>query len=188
MWETWAIRMCIDNLPMQTYGVEYSHVCGQVIGYLAQTPDAFGQYSTYPRGTTIDSIYVDGVSLTHGQSPRHHIWTFVGVTDEFSDIHGCPCTLPDNPYPGTIPSFVGQDYFCDTGTRERWQFIFYPNDPLWDGQGCGGTSICCEFNNLPWFCKQLPQPTTDDIELRICADQQTWDEDTPIEQVEIYIR
>ena len=24
-----------------------------------------------------------------------------------------------------------------------------------------------EFNNPPWFCKQLPEPTTEDIEIRI---------------------
>ena len=171
----------------QTYGVEYSNVCGRVIGYQDKSPDAFGQI----RETTIDSNYVDGVSLTHGQSLRQHIWTFAGAVDE-SPRHIdsiCPCTRPDISYTGTIPSFVGQDYFCDTGSRGAFQFVFYPDDPLWNGQGCGDISTCCEFNNPPWFCKQLPQPTTDDIELRICGNQSVeGDEDTPIEQVEIYIR
>ena len=49
-------------------------------------------------------------------------------------------------------------------------------------------STCCSFNNPPWFCKELPQPTRDDIELRLCADQATSDEDTPLEVVEIYIQ
>ena len=31
---------------------------------------------------TIDSSYVDGVSLTHGQTPRKHIWTFAAAHDE----------------------------------------------------------------------------------------------------------
>ena len=53
--------------------------------------------------------------------------------------------------------------------------------------GCGGTSTCCQFNNPPWFCKQLPQPTTDDIELRLCANGSYFnDEDIAIEQVELY--
>ena len=174
---------CVST-TLPTYGVEYSHVCGRVIGYQDKTPDAFNQVSE----TTIDSNYVDGVSLTHGQSPRQHIWTYVAAADE-SGTHGdCPCTRPDLTYTGEIPSFIGQNYFCDTGSRDAHQYIFYPNDPLWDGQGCGGTSTCCEFNNPPWFCKQLPQPTTDDIELRLCGNQLTSDEDTPIEQVEIYIR
>ena len=190
------LRMCGRPGPagcvsttFQTYGVEYSHVCGRVIGYQDQTPAAF--VSGHPgesKATTIDSFYVDGVSLTYGQSPRQHIWTFAGAADELTDIFGCPCTRSDISYTGKIPSFVGQDYFCDTGSREAHQHnVFYADDPLWDGQGCGGTSTCCEFNNPPWFCKQLPQPTTDDIELRICGDLTTSDEDTPIEQIEIYV-
>ena len=171
------------STTFQTYGVEYSHVCGRVIGYQHGTPDAF-------LGSNIDSTYVDGISLTHGQSPRKHIWTFAGALDEIGSARAsiCPCTQSDIPYTGpTIPSFVGQDYFCDTGSRNAFQLIFYPDDPLWDGQGCGGTSTCCEFNNPPWFCKQLPLPTTDDIELRLCGDEATNNEDTPIEQVEIYV-
>ena len=180
------------SITFLTYGVEYSHVCGRVIGYQDGSPDAFGQYTNHPGGTEIDSVYVDGVSLTYGQTPRQHIWTFAGAVEESTRDSAlqyiCPCTRPGISYTGTIPSFVGQDYFCDTGSREAVGPIFYHNDPLWDGQGCGGNSTCCEFNNPPWFCKQLPQPTTDDIELRICGDEITSSEDTPIEQVEIYIR
>ena len=188
------LRMCGRPGPagcvsttFQTYGVEYFHVCGRVTGYQLRTPDAFGQDKL--RGTTIDTIYVDGVSLTHGRSPRQHIWTFVGAHDEIGEYgHNiCPCTQSEIPYTGTIPSFVGQDYFCDTGSREAWSHTFYPNDPLWDGQGCEGNSTCCEFNNPPWFCRQLPQPTTDDIELRLCGDEPTDNEDILLELVEIYV-
>ena len=38
------------------------------------------------------------------------------------------------------------------------------------------------------FCKQLPQSTTDNIELRLCGDEVISNEDTPIEIVEMYIR
>ena len=48
-------------------------------------------------------------------------------------------------------------------------FIFYPNDILWDGQNCTSTSTCCQLNNPPWFTKNLPNATTDDIELRLCT-------------------
>ena len=186
------MRMCGRPGPVgcvsatfQTYGVEYSHVCGLVTGYQDSSPDAFGG----AQGKTIDSTYVDGVSLTHGQSPRQHIWTFVGARDESPMYRGstCPCTRTDNLFTGTIPSFVGQDYFCDTASRGSLRHQFFPNDPLWDGQGCGSNSTCCEFNNPPWFCKQLPQPTTDDIELRLCGNENTNNEDTPIEHVEIYV-
>ncbi len=172
-----------------TYGVEYSKVCGRIIAYQSSTSDGFNPYSD-DRTVSIDDVYVDGVSLTHGQLPRQHIWTFANAIDETqSDDEVCPCTRPDLPYTGVVPPFIGQDYFCETGSRQAFRDDrFYSDDPLWDGQGCGGTSTCCEFNNPPWFCKQLPQMTTDDIELRICSDQDIDDEETPIEIIEMYIR
>ena len=170
-----------------TYGVEYSKVCGRIIAYQSISPDAFRPYSEN-RALSIDDGYVDGVSLTHGQSPRQHIWTFANALDETrSNNFACPCTRSDRPYTGVVPPFIGQDYFCETGSREILRYIFYHDDPLWDGQGCGGNSTCCEFNNPPWFCKQLPQPTTDDIELRLCGNKDIVDEDTPIEIAELYI-
>ena len=53
-------------LPVQ--GVEYSQVCGKIIGYKDKTTGAFG-------GSVrdIDTTYVDGISL---MNPRNHIWTF----------------------------------------------------------------------------------------------------------------
>ena len=43
-----------------------------------------------------------------------------------------------------------------------WPSVLYSNDPLWDGQDCNGREhTCCDPPNLPWFCKELPQPTTD---------------------------
>ena len=136
--------------------------------------------------------YIDGISLTHRQSPRKHIWTFAAAIDEYPRLETystCPCThlYQDSHLMEPVPPFVKEDYFCATGSRNPYEQIFYPDDPLWNGQGCGGTSTCCEFNNPPWFCKQLPQPTTDDIELRSCTNQGIFDEDTPLEIVEIYV-
>ena len=179
---------CVST-TFPVHGIKYSQVCGRVIGYQDRSPDAFERYYYANRALIIDDYYVDGISLTHGQSPRQHIWTFAAALDETqSNIYTCPCTRPDLTYTGAVPTFIGQDYFCETGTRDSWEYIFYADDPLWNGQGCGGTSTCCSFNNPPWFCKQLPQPTTDDIELRLCADQEIVNEDTPLEIVEIYIK
>ena len=84
-------RLCAKNidgpgcssavLPVQ--GVQYSRVCGKVIGYQQGSPDAFHPYI---RGgqRTIDSRYVDGISLTHGTSPRKHIWTFVSALHKYN--------------------------------------------------------------------------------------------------------
>ena len=71
--------------------------------------------------------------------------------------------------------------------------IIYDN-PLWDGAGCGPDNTCCSLNNPPWFLKQLPSNTTDDIKMRMCRDQVfeprigIIDEDIPIEVIELYIR
>ena len=60
-----------------TNGVEYSHVCGKIVGYQYGPTAAFESYIfNLEYGNTIDEQYVTGVSLTHGQSPREHIWTF----------------------------------------------------------------------------------------------------------------
>ena len=165
-------------------GIEYSHVCGKIIGYQVGTPEAFNGQSGI-----IDSQYVNGISLTYGAPPRQHIWTLTGAraeeTASVSDI--CPCS-GNGTFTGTIPSFVGEDYFCDSALRNdtfAMSGVLYPNDPLWDGQGCGSTSTCCSFNNPPWFCKQFPYPTTDDIELRICGT--SMHNDSPFEIVELYI-
>ena len=178
---------CVST-TFPTHGVQYSRVCGRVIAYQYWSPNAFEPYYSN-RQLTIDDVYVEGVSLTHGQNPRKHIWTFAAALDEIrSDSNTCPCTKTDTAYTGAVPPFIGQDYFCDTASRNRYQYIFYLDDPLWDGAGCGGTSTCCSFNNPPWFCKQLPQPTTDDIELRLCADASPIiNEDIPLETIELYV-
>lgn len=170
-----------------TYGVEYSRVCGRIIAYQHHTTDAFRAYHR-DNTLTIDSTYIDGVSLTYGQSPRQHIWSFASAFSENpnSDELSCPCIRSDRTFTGTIPPFIGEDYFCDTGVGGLNQFHAF--DPIWDGQGCPSSSnACCQFNSPPWFCKQLPQPTTEDIELRICGSESNRSEGTPIEQIEIYI-
>ena len=140
------------------------------------------------RALTLDGHYVDGVSITHGH-PRRHIWTFAAAHDEQRhNKYACPCTKTDTTYFGVIPPFLGNDYFCETGSRNGAELMFYPDDPLWDGRGCGSTSSCCSFNSPPWFCKELPQPTTDNIEVRVCADQIAADEDITIKVIELYVQ
>ena len=178
---------CVST-TFPVHGVQYSRVCGRVIAYQDKTGEAFKSYY-YNRQVTIDGQYIDGVSLTHGQNPRKHIWTFAAALDETSsDQFTCPCTKTDTAYTGVVPPFIGQDYFCDSGSQSRYSLSFHLNNPLWDGAGCGPTSSCCSFNNPPWFCKQLPQPTTDDIELRLCNDESLNDEDIAIETIELYVQ
>ena len=191
-------RLCAMNIngvgcssaAISLHGVEYTHVCGKIVGYQQKTPDAFDPYYNN-RGSTIDDNYVDGISLTHGRNPRKHIWTFAAALHEV--ITGarqslCPCTNINNPMTIPIPSYVGSDYFCDTASESRYQYKFYPNDPLWDGRGCGRLNTCCSFNNPPWFMKELSSSTSNDIEMRLCADQPRTDEDINFESIELYVQ
>ena len=177
------------SIIFSSHGIEYSSVCGRVLGYQESGPTAFYPYHMNS-SITIDDNYIAGVSLTHGQSPRQHIWSFAAAVDENrANAASCPCSRTDTTYTGSVPSFVGQDYFCETGARPNWATgTFYFEDPLWDGQGCGSISTCCSFNNPPRFCKQLPQPTTDDIELRLCYAVDFTPKDILLEDAEIYVK
>ena len=162
--------------------------CGKVIGYQEASPDAFANY--YVRPNDINGAYVDRASLTHGHNPRHHIWTLTAALDEAGIIRHsiCPCTHRGGS-PAQLPSFIGSSYFCDTGSRGRYQIgTFYGDDPLWDGARCGGSSTCCSFNNPPWFMKQLSSSTSDDLELRVCRDEPRSNEDVGLKSVELYVQ
>ena len=176
-----------DSVTFTTHGVRYRQVCGRVRGYQFASPDAFKQIAHCPAPCTIDNPYVDGVSITHGASPRMHIWTYAaGYTENEVETATCPCTGSG----ASPPDFVGSDYYCESGlTTHPWDFVVYSDDPLWDGEDCDGLErTCCDPPNLPWFCKELPQPTTDNLEVRICGDENLSNEDTPIDLVQLYIQ
>ena len=199
-----SIRICgindfgagCSSAMFNVQGVTYGQVCGRIIGYQQGFTDAFATNSDILNGEKpIDAIYVDGVSLTHGSSPRKHIWTFASARDEVGMLPHtiCPCTNTNETASATPPpSFVGNDYFCDTGSTDSAHLnsssTFYADDPLWDGAGCGPANTCCSFNNPPWFLKQLPSTTADDIEMRICRDEHQTDERPFVEIIDLYIR
>ena len=171
-------------------GIEYSRVCGKIIAYQYASTDSFKGLNRSE--TTINDNYVDGISLTYG-SPRAHIWTFAAAPDELSTSasYSCPCinNITNNfESAARPPSFVGNDYFCDTAPAEAWQPRLYTDDPLWDGAGCGPANTCCSLNNPPWFLKQLPSTTTGNLEMRICRDETSTNENVLIETIELFIQ
>ena len=149
-------------------GIQYSRVCGKITAYHGGSLDAFDNLNRAARRYSIDSNYVDGVSLTHGRSPRRHLWTFAAGG-------WCPTHT-------AAPGFVGTDYFYDLDRSEPINL----RNPLWDGEDC--RNQCCPRNSPPWFHKQLPQPTTDDIEMRVCRDQERSNEDLAISSVDIFVQ
>ena len=171
-----------SSTVFNTLGVPYTEVCGFVAAYQYKTPDAF-------RGTgaLIDSTYLDGISLTYG-SPRKHIWSLAaGLRSGVNSALDCPCNTGGV---NTVPTFVGKDYYCESGNpTATYEFIFYPNDVLWDGKKCTlREPPCCKSPWLPYFRKNIGEVTTSSIELRLCHDEAFANEDVPIESYKFFVR
>ena len=191
LYESGDVRACgrsSDNAPgcqsikFPSNGISYSEVCGRVVGYQYGSPDAL-----HTATNNIDSYYVDGVSITQGY-PRKHIWTLInGILENNANFNNCPCNTP----PGEVlpPSFVGNDYFCESGNpNSDWPVILHPNDPLWDGEECGTQEgNCCAASGLPWFHKTF-NSTNEYLEVRVCGNEAITNEDTPISFYELYVK
>ena len=156
------IRTCVRNevsggcssVELSTANIQYSRACGRITAHQFDSVDGFNN-------ADINSIYLDGVSLTHGHGTsagRQHIWSFAAARSSCINCDG-----------HARPSSVGDDYFCGVA------------NPMW----CTGSDGCC---TTPYFLKTLPQPTTDDIEMRVCRSGDRDNEDIAIETVEIYVQ
>ena len=73
---------------------KYSQVCGQVVGYESGSMNSFAT-----NDETINDVYVDGISVTHG-NPRKHLWTYVVG---FTELDTSPC----NQCPGDRADWLG---------------------------------------------------------------------------------
>ena len=180
-----------SSVLFSTFGVPYQRVCGSIIGYQYSSPNAFFAHH-YDPSLTVEDAYLDGVSLTYGLSPRVHVWSFAAaISESVTENSICPCSNAGNfIIDSAVPSFVKQNYFCDTGSHgqsHHGQLIC--DRPLWDGAGCGDQSACCEHQNYsPWFCANLKASVTEDLELRVCGNEDTQNEDTPLESVYLYVQ
>ncbi len=165
-----TVRPGCTSITFPAHGVQYSKVCGQARAYQNKSSDAFAPYYLNP-SQTLEDLYVDVLTLTHGKPPRKHICTFAAAVDETQSNPGvCPCTKTDTPY----TPFIGTDYFYETGSRYQFQYgTFYDEDPLWDGEGCGPTSSCCQFNSPPWFCKEHISRAIDILAPEVCYHRQS---------------
>ena len=177
------------SVEFPSNGMSYSQVCGRVTGYQYYSPDAVNTYYG-SNHNNLNGDYVDGISITRG-SPRQHIWTLMAGNYENNDVYGsynCPCATDSTQQ---VQSFVGDHYFCESGIATgTYQQQLYTSDPLWDGQSCGSNeSPCCNVPGIPWFHRDYGNTTTTDyIELRVCGDEGTDNEDVPISYYEIYVQ
>uniref|UniRef100_A0A1X7TJV5 Fibrinogen C-terminal domain-containing protein n=1 Tax=Amphimedon queenslandica TaxID=400682 RepID=A0A1X7TJV5_AMPQE len=190
--ETQGIRACgrpytkkiwsCTSTFFQVEGFKYSQIHGKLVGYQVGSPDGIRSGPTI----NINSEYVDGFSLTYGRT-RKHIWTFIAGQENNGYRNYCPCAKWNANRRG-VPSFVGNDYYCEGGSDDipvKKKHI-YKNDPLWDGWGCGTSEkACCKPT---WFSKIINPPTSESIELRLCLDEGSNNEDVYLRGYEIYIR
>ena len=174
-----------SSTTFSSQGVKFEKVCGKVIGYQYYTPYGFGPARSTPG---INETYVDGVSLTHG-SPRQHVWTFADAADEtrFTDVT-CPCLRPSHTFTGVIPGFVGEDYYCEAGSRTKAQRRYTTLTTL-SGmvrgvrermsavkEDHGSVSSCLNQLRMTLRC------------MRVCTNSGNSDEDAVLEQIELYIQ
>ena len=186
--QNFSSRGCSSTV-FSTFGLNYYKVCGQIRGYQYHTPDAFE-----PLSVGIDSYYVDGISITYGQCPRKHVWTYAcGVNKDDINKYACPCNTGYSGGRNVSSSFVGNHYYCESGLDpgKTWPApVLYANDPLWDGKNCDNREAsCCTNSTMPWFHRVLDDIIDNDIELRVCANGNvSGDEDVPLDIIELYVR
>ena len=177
----------INNCGEATFDVDdiigaYTKICGRIIGFKRGTTEGFGKARI--ESTSLEEEYVDGVSITHGKNPRHHVWTFAaGLANpmrEFEQelLFACPCDILGSPL---NIDFIGNNYFCESGGTDSTS-----GNALWDGNGCFSNSSCCRFNVPPYFVVTLDNPTCDSIDVRMCASE--GGEGTPIQLIELYVK
>ena len=186
-------RFSCDSTTFNAPANGYTEVCGTIRAYQKAYTDAF--WASLGGGqNNIDSPYIDGISLTYGPAgSRRHIWTFAAAYSENDagahNSWNCACTDTRRNWPYAIPSFIGNNYFCDTGSSgTTTNGNTYISDPLWDGKGCGLYSTCCQLNNPPWFQTTLTQYTTADKELRLCNNGNSHNSDVVLYFADIYVK
>ena len=153
-------------------GMSYSQVCGRVHAQVSGSPDGFQYFGSRSLGVTLDQNYVDGVSLTYG-NPRSHIWTFTASVN----FAGGVCAVCDRKKPSYVDLFS-----CELVTRDNPQEFCSPGSSckqLWDG-----TNQCVGGGT---FYRILSEPTSEDIEMRVCRAQARHDEDILVTFVEIFV-
>lgn len=159
-----------------------SKICGRLKGY------QFGTTTAFTGEPSLDSVYLDGVSITIG-SPRRHLWSYSSGWR-----NSCPCNT--NSF-NNLPSFVNEHYYCETAeVGNNVKSRVYYNDPLWDGAQCDyneftDETMCCNGSSggiLPWFYRHFEGGVDVDdqlLELRICNSKYA---NTLIEVAEIYVK
>ena len=107
------------SVPLETYGVTYTDVCGSVRGYQAGATVAFDSKAD------INSPYLSGVSITRtvtGPEKRRHVFSLaVGEAEKSTSLYACPCNEGATSH--KPPAFVGDDYYCQLMFLQLQQYL-----------------------------------------------------------------
>ena len=106
------LKLVTQSTSLSMEGSIYSQVCGKMKAYQFGYTTGFAGYNL--GYSTVNDSYFSGVAVMYG-SPRQHIWSFVAGGWENYNYPlpvVCPCDIS---YNISIPSFVGDDYFCESG-------------------------------------------------------------------------
>ena len=159
------------SVPLETYGVTYTDVCGFVGGYQAGATAAFDSKAD------INSPYLSGVSITRtvtGPEKRRHVFSMAaGEAEKSTSQNACPCNAGATHKP---PAFVGDDYYCESGSPDVLKSTaLLRDDQLWDGDKLHHAETKCKKSLMPAFKHSISPPTSDQLELRLCRIKQKAD-------------
>ena len=153
--------------------IPYSRVGGRVRARQSGQPNGFQDFDG-PRSrgeVSLEDNYVDGISLTYGdEGNRTHIWTFAASMNTRRD--GCAVCDRER------PDFIGDHFSCEL-LNLCDQGIVCSSNLLWDGGQCDGGES---------FFRNLSEPTTEQIEMRVCREQERSDEDILVTEIELYVQ
>ncbi len=141
----------------------YTNICGTIVGIQKGSTDGFGPtfYDSRPMH------YVDGIIIWHGSSySQGHIWTCAAAPRQLAtNVRlGCPCSYEQWNF--NIPTFVGSNYFCDSGISGAFsRSTIFLDNPLWDGKGC---IVPCALNSWCLCGHPLQCPSTSSFPCCCC--------------------
>jgi len=141
-------------------GSQYSRVCGRARAY--RWGLNWGFYGYHSRHQGINGFYVDGMFLTRGALVHicmsGHL--LVACSQQWLFSFSITPHLLLWAMIISVRMLPHQVIAWDNNG-----FHFYPNDVLWDGQVCKSGGRWCQFNNPPWFTKNLINIILPQIEL-----------------------
>eukprot|EP00033_Pygsuia_biforma_P000833 GCRY01000969.1.p1 GENE.GCRY01000969.1~~GCRY01000969.1.p1 ORF type:complete len:327 (+),score=34.86 GCRY01000969.1:65-1045(+) len=127
----------------------FTRIMGKVSAYGYRSLDAFCSVTS---DATVESFYVDGISLTAGApGSRRHLFTLAGAA-HFENSYSCPCSGGYQP-----PLVVGDAYYCDVTARAPDLEPYVKDYVIWSKDLCGSTyAECCTDDARPYFFVDLP--------------------------------